>query len=94
MNYDDFANMTELGRQVGMTSHEFGRLLVKAGIRTEANEPSEFAIRNGFVKFVPNGRNDAPYPIWHKVLTIKALRKLGLLPSVDQAEPGSQSLDR
>ena len=94
MTHNDFANMTELGQQVGMTSHQLGKLLVKAGLRTSAKVPSEFAIKHGFVKFVPNGRNDAPYPIWHKVLTIKALRKLGLLPSVDQAEPGSQSLDR
>jgi hypothetical protein len=87
MIFHDYANMTELGRQVGLTSHQFGKLLVQAGLRTSAKVPSEAAIELGLVKYVPNDRNGAPYAIWHKDLTLDVLRRVGLITTVDQAKP-------
>jgi hypothetical protein len=93
MIYHDYANMTVLGRQVGMTSHQFGKLLVQAGLRTSTKVPSEVAIKYGFVRFVPNGRNDALYPVWNTELTLKALTKLGFLPEAQPNETGNEGDD-
>ncbi|MBL8827789.1 MAG: hypothetical protein JNM18_12490 [Planctomycetaceae bacterium] len=103
MIFKDYANMTKLGHQCDMSSHKFGKLLVQAGLRTPDKVPSDFALRHELVKYVPNERNGALYPIWHAELTIKALKKLGLLPegpvemeekSPEQVEPEEDSSEQ
>lgn len=75
---NDYENLTDLGKKLGVTRNRVGKWLVPIGLRTHDLKPSRLAFEEGFVKAIPHGRNqDGYFYIWHRKKTLAALIEAG-----------------
>lgn len=73
----EFVSQTELGKIFGVSSHEIGKWLVEAGLRTPEKRPSTFAFERGFVERAPTGRGSGYFYVWHTQKTTQRLEVAG-----------------
>lgn len=72
----EFVSMKQLGQLFGATSHQIGRWLVEAGLRTKGLQPSQRAIEGGFIDMVTLD-DGTQFASWHREKIIEALEKAG-----------------
>jgi hypothetical protein len=77
MTLDQHLSLTELGHLYGVSSHIMGRWLKDMGLRTADNQPSDRAIRDGYVSKRPSTQPGSYFWVWHSKKTIEALTKAG-----------------
>ena len=56
-------------------------------MKTANGNPTHTALNQGMVQEIPNGRNDAPFDIWHTEKTVAALEKAGHKGTCPAASP-------
>ena len=80
---NDFVTMRDLGKELGLTSHQIGRKLKDLGLRTDEGRPSQLAFDAGFVaqKWAADGQHYLWS--WHRILTLKTLAAVGVRPKPD-----------
>jgi hypothetical protein len=71
---------TELGRVLGASSHEIGRWLVEAGLRTKGKQPTCMAQHDGYCETESNGTRGYRW-LWNAEKTVSALVEDGHLPA-------------
>lgn len=81
MNHDPFPTFeyltqTQLGEIFGITSHQVGRKLKEAGLRTATNQPSPSAFAGGWVKQVTVD-GACTFSTWSKEKVVTLLEQTG-----------------
>jgi len=79
--------MKQIGRELGLTSHQIGHKLKDLGLRTDLGRPSELAFDAGFVaqKWAADGEHYLW--AWHRALTLKTLAAVGVKPKTCPDSP-------
>jgi hypothetical protein len=62
---EQWVNLTNLGKEFGLSSVAIGKKLKELNLRKENGEPTEMAITNGFCRFTPL-RDGTPFFMWNK----------------------------
>lgn len=77
--------MKELGKVVGLSSHQVGRKLKELGLRTTEGRPSQEAFEKGWV--APRWTADGQHYLWawDKAKALDMLKSIGIEPTVDPA---------
>lgn len=79
-----YVTMKELGKLVGLSSHQIGRKLKELGLRTPEGRPSQLAFQEDWVapRWAPDG---AHYLwAWDREKTLSKLKSVGVEPRNDE----------
>lgn len=71
---DEYASLTEIGKDLGVTSHVVGAKLKQLGLRTPDGKPSSHAFNEGFVAQRPSRQPDTYFYVWHKEKVLALLK--------------------
>lgn len=71
---DEFASLTEIGKDLGVSSHVIGAKLKQLGLRTPDGKPSSPAFTEGLVAQRPSRQPDTYFYVWHKEKVLALLR--------------------
>lgn len=71
---DEYASLTEIGKELGVTSHVVGAKLKQLGLRTPDGKPSSPAFNEGFVAQRPSRGIDTYFYVWHRTKVLALLR--------------------
>ena len=88
MNDDDYVTMSELGPLFGTTSHQIGKTLKVANLRTPTGNPTLPAIERGLTRRFEGPKPWIPLWKWHKEKILFYLEYYGLR-RVETAANGS-----
>lgn len=87
---EQWVNLTNLGKEFGLSSVAIGKKLKELNLRKENGEPTEMAITNGFCRFTPL-RDGTPFFMWNKQKIIYLMQQSGYI-QLDHNEKKAQEL--
>ena len=85
-----WVNLTNLGKEFGLSSVAMGKKLKELNLRKENGEPTDMAVTNGFCHFTPLS-NGTPFFMWNKQKIIDLMQKSGYI-RLDRNEKKAQEL--